>query len=231
MRHEQEDRRRRRCQRVRRRRAAAPAARPPRGRDRRADRRQQRRRSRWASLQPHLVPLAERVLEPTDVGDRWPVTTSSSWRCRTASPARSPRRWPRPRRHRGHRLRRRLPAGRPGGVGAVLRRPARRHLALRAARAARPARRSCRGATRIAVPGCYPTVATLTLAPAVAAGPGRARRRRGGGLGHQRRGQGREDQPARQRGDGQRDGVRRRRHAPAHARDHPEPRRARPTAP
>ena len=27
-----------------------------------------------------------------------------------------------------------------------------------------------RGATRIAVPGCYPTVSTLTLAPAVAAG-------------------------------------------------------------
>ena len=27
-----------------------------------------------------------------------------------------------------------------------------------------------RGATRIAVPGCYPTISTLTLAPAVAAG-------------------------------------------------------------
>ena len=42
------------------------------------------------------------------------------------------------------------------------------------------ARDALRGARRIAVPGCYPTAATLALFPALAAGPGRARGRRHG---------------------------------------------------
>ena len=49
------------------------------------------------------------------------------------------------------------------------------------------------------------------------------RPRRGRRLRHQRRRQGRQAAPARQRGDGQRQRVRRRRHAPAHPRDRPEP--------
>ena len=44
-----------------------------------------------------------------------------------------------------------------GRLGAVLRHAARRHLALRPARAARASARCSRGARRIAVPGCYPT--------------------------------------------------------------------------
>ena len=66
----------------------------------------------------------------------------------------------------------RLPAARPGCLprlvrgGAPAARPARR-LALRPARAAP---RGAPGATRVAVPGCYPTAALLALAPLVAAG-------------------------------------------------------------
>ena len=48
-----------------------------------------------------------------------------------------------------------------------------------------------RGATRIAVPGCYPTVSTLALVPAVAGGLVDPRRRRGRGERHVRGGQGR----------------------------------------
>ena len=98
----------------------------------------------------------------------WPATTWSSSPCRTASPPSSPRSSATD--AVVDRLRRRLPAHRPGGLGAVLRRRPRRLLALRPARAARPARDCSRGATRIAVPGCYPTVSTLALAPAIAAG-------------------------------------------------------------
>ena len=47
---------------------------------------------------------------------------------------------------------------------------ARRLLALRPARAARASASCSPGPRRIAVPGCYPTVSTLALAPAVAAG-------------------------------------------------------------
>ena len=55
--------------------------------------------------------------------------------------------------------------------------------------------------------------------------PGPARRRGRRCVRHQRRGQGREGEPARQRGDGQRLGLRRRRRPPSHPGDHPEPRR------
>ena len=110
-----------------------------------------------------------------------------------------------------------------GGVGAVLRRHPRRHLALRPARASRPARRCCRGATRIAVPGCYPTVSTLTLAARRRRGAGRARHRRRRRVRHQRRRQGCQAAPARQRGDGQRQRRTASAGPPAHPRDHPEP--------
>ena len=53
---------------------------------------------------------------------------------------------------------------RPGRLGPLLRRRARRRLALRPARAARPAREA-RGARRIAVPGCYPTVSPSRSPP------------------------------------------------------------------
>ena len=52
---------------------------------------------------------------------------------------------------------------------------------------------------------------------------GHPRRGRGRGQWHQRRRQGRQAAPARQRDHGQRQRVRRRRRAPAHSRDHPEP--------
>ena len=80
-----------------------------------------------------------------------------------------------------------------------------------------------RGATRIAVPGCYPTVSTLALAPAVAAGLVEPDVVVVAASGTSGAGKAAKTQPARQRGDGQRDGLRRRRHPPAHARDHPEP--------
>ena len=83
-----------------------------------------------------------------------------------------------------------------------------------------------RGARRIAVPGCYPTVSTLSLAPAVAAGLVAPDFVVVAASGTSGAGQGGQAAPARQRGDGQRLGVRRRRHPPAHARDRAEPRRA-----
>ena len=79
------------------------------------------------------------------------------------------------------------------------------------------------GATRIAVPGCYPTVSTLTLAPGGRRRPGHPRRGGGRRQRHQRCRQGRQAAPPRQRDHGQRQRVRRRRRAPAHPRDHPEP--------
>ena len=181
---------------------------------------QQRRAGRSASLQPHLVPLADRVLEPTDA-EPSPATTSSSSPCRTASPARSRPRSAR--RRRRHRLRRRLPARRrrrSGSSSTAASTPAPGPTACPSCPASA---RRLRGARRIAVPGCYPTVSTLTLAPAIAAGLVDARRRRGRRLRHQRRRQGRQAAPARQRGHGQRQRLRRRRHPPPHARDHPEP--------
>ena len=62
----------------------------------------------------------------------------------------------------------RLDAGR--GLGALLRRPARRDLGLRPARAARAARARGRRRHRVANPGCYPTAVALGLAPLLAAG-------------------------------------------------------------
>ena len=178
-------------------------------------------------LQPHLVPLADRVLEETSA-----ETLDGPRRRLPGAPARPvrPDRGRAGGAGRGDRLRRRLPARRPGGLGAVLRRQPRRDLALRPARAARPAREADRRHA-----GRGPRLLPDRLHARPRAGhrsaPRRARRRRGRRLGHQRRRQGREAAPARQRGDGQRLGVRRRRQPPAHPRDHPEPQRPRPTAP
>ena len=98
---------------------------------------------RLGALQPHLLPLADRVLVDTTV-----ETLSGPRRGLPRPPARPVGRH-RPgagRGHRRHRLRRRLPADRPGGVGDVLRRRARRLVALRPPRAARPARAAARSA-------------------------------------------------------------------------------------
>ena len=121
------------------------------------------------SLQPHLVPLAERVLEPTDVdvlaghdvvllalphGESGAIAAALAEASagtvvidcgadfRLADPGEWERFYGGP--HAGT-----WPYGLPELPGQ---------------------RDLLRGATRIAVPGCYPTVATLTLAPAVAAG-------------------------------------------------------------
>ena len=117
-------------------------------------------------------------------------------------------------RHGRHRLRRRLPAHRPGGLGDVLRRrrtPAPGPTACPswpASASGSPARPA------IAVPGCYPTVSTLALAPAVAAGiVDAATLVVVAASGTSRRRQGPQAQPARLGGDGLGQRVRRRRHA------------------
>ncbi len=117
-------------------------------------------------LQPHLVPLADRVLEPTDVDhlaghdvvflglphgqsgalaaqlgkDTVVIDCGADFRLRSAEE------WGRfyGGEHAGT-----WPYGLPELPGQ---------------------REQLAGATRIAVPGCYPTISTLTLAPAVAAG-------------------------------------------------------------
>ena len=92
---------------------------------------------RLGALQPHLVPLADRVLEETDHRD--PRRARRRLPRAAARPVRPGRRAAR-RGHGRHRLRCRLPADRRRGLGEVLRLGARRLLALRPARAARPAR-------------------------------------------------------------------------------------------
>ena len=117
-----------------------------------------------AEHHPHLLPLGGRVLEATDVevlAGHDVVFLGAA-----ARPLRGAGRTTE-RRHRDRRLRRRFPAHRSGGMGAVLRVGPRRKLAIRAARTA-GRRDRLRGATRIAVPGCYPTAALLALLPAVA---------------------------------------------------------------
>ena len=87
-----------------------------------------------AEHHPHLLPLADRVLEPTDVD----VLAGHDvvFLGAAARAFRGARRATRPR-HPDHRLRRRLPAHRRGRLGAVLRLGARGQLALRSARTAR----------------------------------------------------------------------------------------------
>ncbi|WP_420894540.1 N-acetyl-gamma-glutamyl-phosphate reductase [Streptomyces cinnamoneus] len=105
---------------------------------------------RLAALQPHLPPLADRVLEATTTEALaghdvvfLALPHGQSARGRRAARGRRP----------GHRLRRGLPPARRGGLGALLRLAARRDLALRAARAARrtpgAARRQTRRGARV----------------------------------------------------------------------------------
>ena len=218
--HELDQGRGRRRQRVRRRRAAASAPGAPARRGRRADRGQQR--GREARVPPAAPDAPGRPGARGDLGrDPGRTTTSSSWRCRTASRRRS---------------RPTLPEDTlvvDCGADFRLRDPAQWAAFYGGEHAGTwpyglpelPGQRDVlRGARRIAVPAATRRSSTLALAPAVAAGLVDAGRRRGRGLGHQRRRQGGQAAPARQRGDGQRLGVRRRRRPPAHARDRPEPR-------
>ena len=100
-------------------------------------------------------------------------------------------------------------------------------LALRPARAARRAANALRGARRVAVPGCYPTRRSLALAPALAAGLVEPDVVVVAASGTSGAGQVAEGQPARLRGDGRGVRVRGRRRAPAHPGDGAEPVRGR----
>ena len=122
--------------------------------------------TRLGAHQPHLLPLADRVLVDT-TPTPLPGTTWSSSRCRTAAPPSSRRSWATTcswstaERTTGSPTRRAWtrwyggvhagswPYGLPELPGA---------------------REALRGARRIAVPGCYPTASTLALFPAFAAG-------------------------------------------------------------
>ena len=211
----------RRSQRVRRRRAAAPAARPPRRRDRRPDRRLATPASRSGVLQPHLIPLAERVLEPTtpEVLAGHDVVFLALPHGAVGRHRRGARR-----RRRRHRLRRRLPARRRRGLGAVLRRPSTPAPGPTACPSCPAQRDALRGATRIAVPGCYPTVSTLALVPALAAGLVEPDVVVVAASGTSGAGKAAKPHLLGSRGDGQRVGLRRRRRPPAHPRDRAEPR-------
>ncbi|MCO5572168.1 hypothetical protein L7F22_025919 [Adiantum nelumboides] len=125
-------------------------------------------------------------------------------------------------RHTGRRLRRRPPADRPGRVAALVRRRARRALALRAARAARLPRRARRCPPRRR-PRLLPDGLDARGVPCPGHRAGRVRGLRGRVLRDLRRRPGREGPPARLRGDGLGRRLRRRRRPPAHPRDRPEP--------
>ena len=178
--------------------------------------------SRLGELQPHLLPLADRVLEPTDA--------ETAGRARRRLPRAAARR-SRPRSRpqlpgddRRHRLRRRLPARptRPpgsvyGGAHAgtwpygLPELPGQRaQLARRQAdRRARllPDRRHARRSPRRSPPAWSSRTSSSSRRPARPAPASR------------------QAAPARQRGDGLGQRLRRRRRAPAHAGDRPEPRR------
>ena len=175
------------CQWVRRGRAAASAPGAPARRDRRAHRRQQRRReARVPPAAPDAAgrPGARRRPRPRP----WPTTTSCSWRCRTAQSAVVAAELPE--QTRGHRLRRRLPAqgrrrsGRPSTAAST---PA---PGPTASPSCRVSATPLRGARRIAVPGCYPTVASLAAGARGRGRAGGAGRRGGRRVRHQRRRQG-----------------------------------------
>ena len=180
---------------------------------------------RLGALQPHLLPLADRVLEPRPasrrssghdvvflglphgqsgesprrLGDdsRWSSTAAPT----SGSP--TPRQWEKF----------------YGGSHAGL-------LALRPARARRPARACSTGARRIAVPGCYPTVSTLPSRPRCRAGLVEPDVVVVAATGTSGAGKAAKPQPARQRGRWATPRLRRRRRPPAHPRDHAEPRPA-----
>ena len=169
------------------------------------------------ALQPHLLPLADRVLAETTVEtlaghdvvvpgaaarpvrprspSSWATTPSSSTAAPTSGSP-TPAEWET---FYGGDARRPWPYGLPEL-------PGQRDAARAAPR-------------RIAVPGCYPTVSTLALAPGVAAGLVEPDVVVVAASGTSGAGKAAEAAPARQRDDGQRQRLRRRRHAPAHPRD------------
>ena len=166
-----------RSQRVRRRRAAAAAPRPPRARGRRG-----RRGSNAGRPVGDLHPQPRRRWPAAGFAHdrrarRWPRPTWSSSRCRTAQSGRD---------------RRAAAAGRCRSStsaptsGSSTPRPgqryyggaARRHLDLRAARAARASARDRRRRAGSPTPAATPTAIDPGARPAARRGPGRARRRR-----------------------------------------------------
>ena len=147
-------------------RAAPAAARPSRGGDRGPDGRRQRGHA--AGCAP-AAPAATGRPRPRGHHGRDPGRARRGLPRAAARPLGRARGAARRRRARG-RLRCGPPADRSRRLDPLVRRRARRVLALRPARAARCPRRRCAGARRIAVPGCYPTAATLALFPAFAAG-------------------------------------------------------------
>ena len=180
------------------------------------------------ALQPHLVPLADRVLEETTLEtlaghDVVFLALPHGQSGEIAAPAR-------------RRRRSSIDCGadfrldRPGRLGAVLRRrrtPAPGPTACPSC----PASASCsRGATPDRRARLLPDRLHADARAGRRRRARRARRRRGRRVRHQRRRQGRQAAPARQRDHGQRQRVRRRRRPPAHPRDRAEPLRPRPTA-
>ena len=176
---------------------------------------------RLGALQPHLLPLADRVLVRDDGRD-----AGRPRRGLPRPPARPVGRDRRGagRRHRGHRLRRRLPAHRRrrqwetfyGGEHAGSWPYGLPELAGQ--------RDLLRGARRIAVPGCYPTVSTLAIAPALAAGLVEPDVTVVAASGTSGAGKAAKPHLLGSEVDGQRQRLRRRRRPPPHPRDRPEPR-------
>ena len=216
-------------ERVRRRRDPPAPARPPGVRDRRRHRGAAVPGSGWASVHPHLRPLADRDPRADHAPRCWPATTSSSSRCRTDTPPRSPRSCPttvvvidcgadfrlEPTRRRGRRSTApphagtwpyglpELPAG--GGVVSATGSPG--ATPDRGARAATrpPSRSPWRPASP---PGLLEPDDVVVVAASGTSGAGK----------------GAQAAPARQRGDGLDVALRRRRRPPAHPRDRAEPR-------
>ncbi len=176
---------------------------------------------RLGALQPHLVPLADRVLEPTtvEVLAGHDVVFLGLPHGQSAVIANAA-----PGGDRGHRLRRRLPPRRRRRLGEVLRGRARRLLALRPPRARRAARAAAQR---------HPDRRARLLPDRLHPRDGPCRRRRAGRCQRDRRRrrqrhlrgrEGAQAAPPRLGGDGLGQRLRRRRHPPAHPRDHAEPR-------
>ena len=121
---------------------------------------------RLGGLQPHLHALADRVL-PRPPWRSSPGTTWCSWRCRTAPARRSRPQLPTDTLVVDAGADHRLEDPWPGRSSTGRRTPGSWPYGL--PELPGPAR-AARGATRIAVPGCYPTSSLLALAPGFAAG-------------------------------------------------------------
>ena len=153
---------------------------------------------RLGELQPHLLPLADLVVQPSDRRRASPATTSSCWPCRTGSRPRSPPSC------------RRTPWSSTAAPTTGSTDPAAWDALVRRRRTPAPGRTGCRScpgqretaarrAARIAVPGCYPTVGHPGAGPGARRRAGRARGRRGRGLAARRgAGKSRQAAPARQ---------------------------------